>query len=66
MYGSNIDQLEVVLKLVKEEKGTTIWKQNTTLPPVWFPAQIDIIADAEYQVNKSTKFLQLPMNRFLF
>lgn len=51
MYGSDIDQLEVVLKLVQEENGTVIWKQNTTLPPVWFPAQIDIIADEEFQVS---------------
>ena len=52
MYGTNIGKLEVYLKTVSDYNATLIWKQETSLPPVWLPAQIDIIADEEFQVSE--------------
>ena len=51
MYGSNIGRLEVYLRRLSDENGTLIWKQETSLPPTWLPAQIDIIADENFQVR---------------
>ena len=51
MYGTNIGKLEVYLKTVSDYNGTLVWKQETSLPPAWLPAQIDIIADEEFQVS---------------
>ena len=50
MYGANIGKLELYLKEY-DKNATLIWKQETSLPPSWLPAQIDIISDADYQVN---------------
>jgi len=57
MYGTNIGKLEVYLKTISDDNGTLIWKQETSLPPAWLPAQIDIITDEEFQVSILIKYI---------